>query len=146
MERKKKLKTTEVKTKEKVKRKKDEDEENRKENKFKKLISETKKSGVSHVCSWAEVRHGYMPSGRQEALIVPPCGVQVGPGAVGGIITPRSLVQHGDGRDEEEQEMEVAERGKTGWGRRSQRGRKWRSMWEASFLKEQKERRKSVRK
>lgn len=50
-----------------------------------------------------------MPSGRQEALIVPPCGVQVGPGAVGGIITPRSLVQHGDGQDEEEEGV-VAER------------------------------------
>lgn len=42
-----------------------------------------------------------MPVGRQEALIVPPRGVQVGPGAVGGIITPRSLLQHGDGQDEE---------------------------------------------
>lgn len=54
----------------------------------------------------AEVRHGYMPVGRQEALIVPPCGIQVGPGAVSGIITPRSLVQHGDGKDEEEEEVE----------------------------------------
>ena len=52
----------------------------------------------------AEVRHGYMPVGRQEALIVPPRGVQVGPGAVGGVITPCSLVQHGDGKDEEEEE------------------------------------------
>lgn len=45
-----------------------------------------------------------MPVGRQEALIVPPCGVQVGSGAVGGVITPRSLVQHGDEQDEEEEE------------------------------------------
>lgn len=45
-----------------------------------------------------------MPVGRQEALIVLPRGLQVGPGAVGGVITPRSLVQHGDGRDEEEEE------------------------------------------
>lgn len=35
-----------------------------------------------------------MPVGGQKALIVPPCGVQVGPGAVGGVITPRSLNQH----------------------------------------------------
>lgn len=46
-----------------------------------------------------------MPVDRQEALIVPPRGVQVGPGAVGGVITPRSLVQHGDAQDEEEEEM-----------------------------------------
>lgn len=45
-----------------------------------------------------------MPVDRQEALIVPPRGVQVGPGAVGGVITPRSLVQHGDAQDEEEEE------------------------------------------
>lgn len=45
-----------------------------------------------------------MPVGRQEALIVPPRGIQVGPGAVGGVITPRSLVQHVDGQDEEEEE------------------------------------------
>lgn len=44
-----------------------------------------------------------MPVGRQEALIVPPRGVQVGPGAVSGVITPRSLVQHGDGQDAEEE-------------------------------------------
>lgn len=89
----------------------EEDEESGKENKFKKLISET---SVSHVCGWAEVRHGYMPVGRQEALIVPPRGVQVGPGAVGGVITPRSLVQHGDGQDEEEEEER---RGGGGQGR-----------------------------
>lgn len=45
----------------------------------------------------AEVRHGYMPVVGQEALIVPPRGVQVGPGAVCGVITPSSLVQHGNG-------------------------------------------------
>ena len=45
-----------------------------------------------------------MPVRRQEALIVPPRGVQVGPGAVGGVITPRSLVQHGDEEEEEEEE------------------------------------------
>lgn len=71
-----------------------------------------------------------MPSGRREALIVPPRGVQVRPGAVGGIITPRSLVQHGDGQDEE-----------MGWGRRSQRGRKLRSR----FVNEQEERRREGR-
>lgn len=38
----------------------------------------------------------------QEAFIGPPSGVQVGPGAVGGVTTPRSLVQHGDGKDGEE--------------------------------------------
>lgn len=81
-----------------------------------------------------------MPVGRQEALIVPPRGVQVGPGAVGGVITPRSLVQHGDGRDEEEEEEP---RGGVEWGRSEhkmgkkggrggQRGRKWRSTWEES--------------
>lgn len=73
-------------------------------------------TGVSHVRGWAEVRHGYMPVGGQEALIVPPRGVQVGPGAVGGVITPRSLVQHGGGQGGRH---EVGER-----------GRKWRSMWE----------------
>lgn len=36
----------------------------------------------------------YMPVGGQKALIVPPCGIQVGPGAVSGVITPRSLNQH----------------------------------------------------
>lgn len=75
--------------------------EHRKENKFKKLISEKNKQ-VSHVCGWAEVRHGYMPVGGQEALIVPPCGVQVWPGAVCGVITPCSLVQRDNGQDEEE--------------------------------------------
>lgn len=38
-----------------------------------------------------------MPVVGQEAFIVPPRGVQVGPGAVRGVITPSSLVQHGDG-------------------------------------------------
>lgn len=42
-----------------------------------------------------------MPVGRQEALIVAPRGVQVGPGSVSGVITPRSLVRHGDGQDGE---------------------------------------------
>lgn len=82
-----------------------------------------------------------MPVGRQEALIVPPRGVQVGPGAVGGVITPRSLVQHGDGQGEEEEETRGGggqERGNGNirWERKvgegSQRGRKWRSMWEES--------------
>lgn len=41
-----------------------------------------------------------MPGGRQEELIGAPRGVQVEPGAVGGAITPRSLVRH----DEEEEE------------------------------------------
>lgn len=41
-----------------------------------------------------------MPVGRQEALIVPPCGLQVWPGAVCGVITPRSLVQHVNGQDD----------------------------------------------
>lgn len=50
-----------------------------------------------HTPAVAEVRHGYMPVAGQEALIVPPRGVQVGPGAVRGVITPSSLVQHGDG-------------------------------------------------
>ena len=63
----------------------------------------TQKTGV--VCGWSEDRHGYMPVGRQEALIVPPSGVQVGPCAVGGVITPRSLVQHGDGQHEEDVEV-----------------------------------------
>lgn len=45
-----------------------------------------------------------MPVGRQEALIVPPRGIQVGPGAVGGVITPRSLGQHEDRQDDEEEE------------------------------------------
>lgn len=62
----------------------------------------------------AEVRHGYMPVGRQEALIVPPRGVQVGLGAVGGVITPRSLVQHGDGKDEEEVEVERRQQSRKG--------------------------------
>lgn len=76
-----------------------------------------------------------MPVGRQEALIVPPSGVQVGPGAVGGVITPRSLVQHGDRWDEEEQE-EVEGDENIRWERKvgggSKRGGKWRSMWEES--------------
>lgn len=50
-----------------------------------------------HTPAVAEVRHGYMPVVGQEALIVPPRGVQVGPGAVCGVITPSSLVQHEDG-------------------------------------------------
>lgn len=82
----------------------EEDEVSRKKTNEKKLISETKKHGVSHVCCWAEVRPGYMPVGRQEALIVPPRGIQVGPGAVGGVITPRSLVQHEDRQDDAEEE------------------------------------------
>lgn len=44
-----------------------------------------------------------MPVGGQEALIVAPRGVQVGPGTVSGVITPRSLV-HGGAQDEEEEE------------------------------------------
>lgn len=58
-----------------------------------------------------------MPVGGQEALIVPPSGVHVGFGAVGGVITPRGLVQHGDGQDEEEQETTrggVQEKGEMG--------------------------------
>lgn len=43
-----------------------------------------------------------MPVLRQKALIVPPCGIQVGLVAVGGVITPRSLDRHEDGHDEEE--------------------------------------------
>lgn len=58
---------------------------------------------VSQVSGLVEVRHGYMPVEWQEALIVLPCGIQVGPYAVGGVITPRSLVKHSDEQDEEEQ-------------------------------------------
>ena len=87
-----------------------------------------------------------MPVGGQEALIVSPRGVQVGPGAVGGVITPRSLVQHEDGQDEEEEEetREGGGQGKMGDGNRrwerkvgggSQRGMKWRSKWEESRRK-----------
>lgn len=68
-----------------------------------------------------------MPEGGQRALIVPPCGIQVGPGAVGGVITPHSLNQHvrmkmrtGNGRWE--YKMEPKNKGKSmekqsrGWG------------------------------
>lgn len=66
-----------------------------------------------------------MPVGRQEALIVPPRGIQVGPGAVSGVITPRSLVQHGDGWDEGAEDRE-----KRRWEHKmGEEGRKWRSMW-----------------
>lgn len=83
------------------------------EKEVKELISENRNTGVSHVCGRPVVRHGYMPVGGQEALIVPPRGVQVGPGAVGGVITPRGLVQHGILQDEEEEEEET---GGSIWG------------------------------
>lgn len=45
-----------------------------------------------------------MPEGRQEELVGAPRGVQVGPGAVGGVITPRRLVRQEDAQDEDEEE------------------------------------------
>lgn len=52
-----------------------------------------------------------MPVGGQKALIVPPCGVQVGPGAVGGVITPRSLNQHVTRNRRWEYKMETKDKG-----------------------------------
>lgn len=81
-----------------------EEEEGEQRRRRNKLISKTKQNQtkptnkqVVDTPAVAEVRHGYMPVLGQEALIVPPRGVQVGPGAVRGVITPSSLVQHGDG-------------------------------------------------
>lgn len=61
------------------------------------LISEKQNNRCHQVCCRADYRHGYMPvsMGVQEALIVLPCGVQVGLATVGGVTTPCSLGQQG---------------------------------------------------